>query len=121
MEPQQSGDRPENTASRVGRIFALGIGLFILLLSDLAFARPVTLHVVDADVRAVLATVADLGGVGLVLDDSVQGTITIHLDEVEPEEAFALITGERGRQFDPEIVDLLPALRPLFLEVLEKE
>ena len=91
MEPQQSGDSPENTASRMGRIFALGIGLFILLLSDLAFARPVTLHVVDADVRAVLATVAELGGVGLVLDDSVQGTITIHLDEVEPEEAFALI------------------------------
>ena len=91
MEPQQSGDSPENTASRMGRIFALCIGLFILLLSDLAFARPVTLHVVDADVRAVLATVAELGGVGLVLDDSVQGTITIHLDEVEPEEAFALI------------------------------
>lgn len=62
-----------------------------LLFPSFAFARPVTLHAVDADVRAVLASVAELGGVGLVLDDSVQGTITIHLDEVEPGDAFAMI------------------------------
>ena len=35
-----------------------------------------------------------------------------------PDEAFALITEERGRQFDPEVVDLLPALRPAFLEIM---
>ncbi len=35
-----------------------------------------------------------------------------------PEQAFRLIADERGRQFDPEIVDLLPALRPAFLEVM---
>ena len=56
-----------------------------------AQARPVSMYVVDADVRMVLASVAELGGVSLVLDDSVQGTITIRLDEVEPQEAFALI------------------------------
>ena len=73
------------------RIAFLCAAAFLLLPFRFAFANPVTLHVVDADVRAVLASVAELGGVGLVLDDSVQGTITIHLDEVEPEEAFALI------------------------------
>ena len=67
------------------------VAVLLLLPSRSVYARPVTLHVVDADVRAVLASVAELGGVGLVLDDSVQGTITIHLDEVEPEEAFELI------------------------------
>ncbi len=74
------------------RLALLCAAVFASLFSpSRAFARPVTLHVVDADVRAVLASVAELGGVGLVLDDSVQGTITIHLDEVEPEEAFAMI------------------------------
>ena len=91
METLQDGESMGAAVKRAPRIFAVCLGFFLFLLSDLAFARPVTLHVVDADVRAVLATVAELGGVGLVLDDSVQGTITIHLDEVEPEEAFAMI------------------------------
>ena len=37
---------------------------------------------------------------------------------IPPDEAFGIIEEERGRQFDPEIVDLLPALRPAFLEVM---
>lgn len=35
-----------------------------------------------------------------------------------PEKAFQIIEEERGRQFDPAITDLMPALRPAFLEVL---
>ena len=39
-----------------------------------------------------------------------------------PEQAFRILTEERGRQFDPEIIDLLPALRGPFLAVMgEKE
>lgn len=88
--------QPDECAGVFRRMVRLALLVFscvavCLLLPSLALARPVTLHVVDADVRAVLASVAELGGVGLVLDDSVQGTVTIHLDEVEPEEAFALI------------------------------
>ncbi len=78
-------------AARIAIFIYLCVAVLLLFPSRLALANPVTLHAVDADVRAVLASVAELGGVGLVLDDSVQGTITIHLDEVEPEEAFALI------------------------------
>ena len=89
METLQISDDAGDTSKKASRIFSWCLGLFVVLFSAVAFARPVTLHVVDADVRAVLATVAELGGVGLVLDDSVQGTITIHLDGVEPEEAFA--------------------------------
>ena len=73
------------------RFLALLTGTALALVSPAAMARPVSMYVVDADVRMVLASVAELGGVSLVLDDSVQGTITIRLDEVEPEEAFALI------------------------------
>ena len=37
-----------------------------------------------------------------------------------PDQAFRIMEEERGRQFDPAIVDLLPALRPAFLEVLKQ-
>lgn len=90
MEEQQS-DGGAGFIRNLMRAVFLCAAVFLFLPSSSVFARPVTLHAVDADVRAVLASVAELGGVGLVLDDSVQGTITIHLDEVEPEEAFAMI------------------------------
>ena len=88
---EQQPDGISGVFHAVARIAVLCAAALLLFPFRPAFARPVTLHVVDADVRAVLASVAELGGVGLVLDDSVQGTITIHLDEVEPNEAFALI------------------------------
>lgn len=68
----------------------------LLFAPSAAAARPVSLHAVDADVRAVLASVAELGDTGLVLDDSVRGTVTIHLDGVEPREAFRLIAAAGG-------------------------
>jgi HD-GYP domain-containing protein (c-di-GMP phosphodiesterase class II) len=37
-----------------------------------------------------------------------------------PDEAFHILEEERGRQFDPAIIDMLPELRPAFLEVLGK-
>ena len=90
MDEQQS-DGLAGFFRAVVRIMYLCVAALLLFPFCPAFARPVTLHVEDADVRAVLASVAELGGVGLVLDDSVQGTITIHLDEAEPEEAFEMI------------------------------
>ena len=36
------------------------------------------------------------------------------------DQAFRILSEERGRQFDPAIVDLLPTLRPAFLEVMGK-
>ena len=38
-----------------------------------------------------------------------------------PEQAFRIIEEERGKQFDPAIVDLLPTLKPAFLAVLSGE
>ena len=37
-----------------------------------------------------------------------------------PEQAFQIIEKERGRQFDPAIVDLLPALKSAFLDVMKE-
>jgi type IV pilus assembly protein PilQ len=93
MDEQQSDGLAGifRAAARIAVFMVLCVAVVLLFPSRFALARPVTLHAVDADVRAVLASVAELGGVGLVLDDSVQGTITIHLDEAEPEEAFEMI------------------------------
>ena len=38
-----------------------------------------------------------------------------------PEQAFQILEEERGKQFDPEIIDLLPSLRPAFLEVMGRK
>ena len=59
-------------------------------------AAPVRMQVVDGDVRAVLASAARMGGMGLVLDDSVQGTITLQLDDVETEDVFRFIAAAKG-------------------------
>ena len=61
-----------------------------------AEAEPMSLHVTDGDVRTILDSTASLGGINLVLDDAVQGTLTLHLDAVEPEEALQLIARARG-------------------------
>ncbi len=89
-----NGQENEGTASLIPaviRLFIICIAFFSFMPLRGASARPVSLHVSDADVRAVLTSVAELGEVGLVLDESVQGVITIHFDDVEPETAFELI------------------------------
>lgn len=63
---------------------------------DVATAATVSLHVIGADVRSVLASIAQLGGVGLVLDDSVKGTVTIEIDDIEARDALSLIASARG-------------------------
>ena len=59
-------------------------------------AEALSLHVADGDVRVVLHSIAEAGGINLVLDDSVQGSITLSLDDVEPEEACQLIACAKG-------------------------
>ena len=72
-------------------------GLFgAVLIAASAEAAPVTLHVVDGDVRSVLVSVAQLGGLDVIVDESVRGKITLELDEAEPLEALRYIAGARG-------------------------
>ena len=44
--------------------------------SSPASASPLTLEVVDADVTAILTSIARLSGLDLILDDSVKGRIS---------------------------------------------
>lgn len=68
----------------------------VILVPSLTIAAPVSLHVADGDVRAVLSAMAGFGHFGLVLDDSVTGTVTIDVDEAEPADIVARIAAAKG-------------------------
>ena len=70
-----------------------------LLLPVPAAAAPVTIDVTGGDVRAVLLAVARMGGIPLIVDDSVTGTVTAHLTG-EGEEVLRLIAAARGAQIE---------------------
>lgn len=61
-----------------------------------AEAAPISFQVTDGDVRSVLMSVARMGHFNLVLDDSVQGTVTLNLRDVEPEEVLRFVSGARN-------------------------
>lgn len=69
---------------------------FLLFLNVEAGAEPVSLHVADGNVSDVLSTVSYIGGINIVVDDSVSGTVSMNLDGVEPEEAVELIAAAKG-------------------------
>lgn len=66
-------------------------GLFVIFSLQAASAS-VSLDIRNGDLREVLFSLADLGGKNIVLDDSVQGKISVKLDDVEVEEALSLIS-----------------------------
>ena len=70
----------------------LCLGIFL----PQASAEPMSIHVIDGDVRTVLSSAARLGGMNLILDDSVQGQLTLQLESVEPADALRLIAQAKG-------------------------
>lgn len=62
----------------------------------IASAEAVSLEFRSADVRSVFTQLAELGGIGLVMDESVQGRVTISLTETDPWEAAELVALTRG-------------------------
>ncbi len=61
-----------------------------------ALAAPISMQVAEADVRSVLMSAARMGGFNVVLDDSVQGTITLNLQDVEPEDVLRFVASARN-------------------------
>ena len=70
-----------------------------ILLPVPAAAAPVTIDVTGGDVHAVLLAVARMGGIPLIVDDSVTGTVTAHLTG-EGEEVLRLVAAARGIQIE---------------------
>lgn len=56
----------------------------------------VDLELQDADIHAALRFLAEAGDVNVVVDDRVQGTITVRLRQVTWEDAFAAVLASKG-------------------------
>ncbi|MBP3722180.1 MAG: pilus assembly protein PilQ [Selenomonadaceae bacterium] len=61
-----------------------------------AFAEPINIRAVDADVKTLLFTVAKAGNINLVLDGEVSGKVTTNINNLEPIDALYMIASARG-------------------------
>ena len=62
------------------------------------FAAPMTLSVHEADLRSTIMLVAKTGGLNVSIDDSVQGTISVSVTNVEPIKVLEVITKTKNLQ-----------------------
>lgn len=74
------------------------LSFFIMSFCSVAFAdsQIINMNIVNCEVREVLDALADLGNVNMVVDDSVQGKISIQLRNTNFEHALELITKTKG-------------------------
>ena len=72
--------------------------------------HPVTLDFQGADLRTVLRTFADISGLNIVIDQSVQGTVDVSLHEVPWDQALDIILKDHklGYSVDGTIVRIAP-------------
>ena len=70
--------------------------IFLLFYSTISFAAPVTMRAVDADVRALLSSVAHVGNLSVVIDQTVNGKVTANINGLEPKDALYMIAKARG-------------------------
>lgn len=75
----------------------LAVGIFFYSITGVYAANlQVNMNVNNGEVRDVLTALAEVGKVNMVLDDSVQGTITIQLNNIPYDTALALICKTKG-------------------------
>lgn len=76
----------------------------LLLLATLAHAadlgRRVSLDYRDADIHAVLRHLATVGGFDVVIDASVQATVTIQVKDVRLDDALAVLLLAKGLRYE---------------------
>jgi len=72
--------------------------------------NPVTLDFQDADLRAVLRTFAEISGLNMVIDPSVQGTVDVVLTEVPWDQALEIILrgSKLGYTVDGTVIRIAP-------------
>ena len=80
-------------------------------------AAPMTLSVHEADLRSTIMLVAKTGGLNVSIDDSVKGTISVSLTDVEPVKILEIITKTKNLQLVEEsgIFIVTAALKPAVL------
>ncbi|MBR3748084.1 MAG: hypothetical protein IKN27_14105, partial [Selenomonadaceae bacterium] len=80
-------------------------------------AAPMTLSVHEADLRSTIMLVAKTGGLNVSIDDSVKGTISVSLSNVEPTKILEIITKTKNLQLiqDAGIFIVTANLKPAVL------
>jgi type IV pilus assembly protein PilQ len=75
--------------------------------------RKISLDFKDADIRSIFRLIADISKFNLIISDDVAGRVTIKLDEVPWDQAFAIILQSKGLWFEKygQIVRIAPAKR----------
>lgn len=66
-----------------------------ILLSTFLFAKaeanPISIRLTDGEVRTLLTSLARIGGINILLDDSVTGKISVSLENIEPLDAIEMV------------------------------
>jgi len=73
--------------------------IVIILLFFVSFnvlSKPISLNFNDIPVRQALQFIAEANHMNIIISDSVKGNITLHLNNLPPEEALAIILQEAG-------------------------
>ncbi len=76
--------------------FATTVLMILLCLWNFDRAQANSLDVVDGDLRQVLTAVAAAGNLNLVLDDSVQGSVSLKLSDMPPADMVRIISESSG-------------------------
>lgn len=73
----------------------------LLIITSTCFAdpAPVNLDFIDTDIRTVFYTLATIGGVNIVVDDTIKGTITLKLSDMPFYKALDVITKSKGMSY----------------------
>ena len=76
----------------------LGLGLFFcwFLLWEAGVGSAMSLNVQDAEVAGLLRSVAKMENINLILDESVQGKVSLKLEDVEPQVVLQQVIKARG-------------------------
>ena len=85
-------------------------------LKDLYFGNidfvgdPISFHVIDADIKQVLRFISEESGLNMVIDEAVQGTITLKLEDIPWDQALYTIFKVKslGYTRDGNIITILP-------------
>lgn len=75
--------------------------------------QPISLNLVDADIRQVFGVFHELSGLNFVLDPSVSGTVTIVVDEVPWDQALDLIMQNNGLEMvlEGNVIRIAPVVK----------